>query len=60
MKKILFVLFSLQVVFAFAQTKISGQVIDELGLPIPGVKVFVQKGADLRTIADQNGYFEMF
>ncbi|MFT7345029.1 MAG: hypothetical protein ACI9XP_001623 [Lentimonas sp.] len=60
MKKILFLLFSLQVVFAFAQTKISGQVIDELGLPIPGVKVFVQKGADLRTIADQNGYFEMF
>jgi hypothetical protein len=59
-KTLLSLLFLLPLLCVFGQIKISGSVVDERGLPIPGVKVFVQKAADLRTIADQNGYFEMY
>tara|TARA_R110002049_G_scaffold241263_1_gene415067 strand:+ start:1620 stop:4937 length:3318 start_codon:yes stop_codon:yes gene_type:complete len=40
------------------QTKITGLIVDENGLPIPGVEVVV-KGTNIGTVADMNGRFEL-
>jgi len=44
---------------SFAQQLLKGTVTDEEGTAIPYAKVYVQNSADLRTIADINGYYEM-
>ena len=41
-----------------AQQLLSGVVLDERNIPIPHAKVFVKNSADLRTLADVNGYYE--
>jgi hypothetical protein len=58
----------LQLVFIFlllfnplnAQKLLSGIITNELNLPLAGAEIFVKNAAELRTIADQNGYYEMF
>lgn len=62
MNRILSIFFFL-VVFVFtseAQQLLKGHVYDELGQPIPSAKIFVKNQTDLRTIADFNGYYEMW
>lgn len=44
---------------AFSQKLLSGHITDEQGLPIPFAKVFVKNSAELRTLADNQGYYEM-
>jgi TonB-linked SusC/RagA family outer membrane protein len=43
---------------ALAQTKISGTVVDETGLPVIGASVFV-KGSNIGTVTDANGKFSV-
>lgn len=58
--KILFVFFIiLNWGCSFGQYSLSGIVSDENGVPIPAAKVFVKNSAELRSIADLNGYYEM-
>lgn len=45
---------------AVAQELLKGNVTDESGMPIPSAKIFVKNTTDLRTIADLNGYYEMY
>ena len=42
-----------------AQKLFSGTIIDEKGLAIPSAKVYVKNDAELRTVVDLDGYFEM-
>ena len=42
-----------------AQKLFSGNIIDEKGLAIPSAKIYVKNDAELRTVADIEGYFEM-
>jgi hypothetical protein len=42
-----------------AQQLLSGVVSDERNIPIPSAKIFVKQAADLRTVADVNGYYEI-
>lgn len=46
--------------YLLAQQKLSGMIIDEQGIGIPNAKVYVKNSADLRTIADASGYYEMW
>lgn len=43
----------------FAQQKLSGTISDERSIPIPSAKLYVKNSADLRTVADVNGYYEL-
>lgn len=43
----------------FGQQLFSGTVLDENAEPLPFAKLYVKNDADLRTICDENGYFEM-
>ena len=43
----------------FAQNVLSGTVLDERSIPIPFSQVYVKNSADLRTVTDVNGYYEM-
>ncbi len=45
--------------FYFGQNLLNGTVSDERNVPIPFSKVYVKNSADLRTVTDVNGYFEM-
>lgn len=62
MKSILF-LFLVIVCFApslsFAQQLLTGTISDENGTPIPYAKVYVKNSAELRTMADLDGHYEM-
>lgn len=42
-----------------AQQKLSGTISDERNIPIPSAKLYVKNSADLRTVADVNGYYEL-
>ena len=44
---------------AFAQQLLKGTVYDEQGSPIPYAKIYVQNSAELRTVSDVKGYYEM-
>jgi hypothetical protein len=44
---------------AWSQQLLSGVVSDEQGISIPSVKIYVKNDAALRTLADDNGYYEM-
>ncbi|MDX2361962.1 MAG: DUF5686 family protein [Crocinitomicaceae bacterium] len=43
-----------------AQYLVSGTIADEQGVSIPYAKVYVKNSADLRTMADANGHYEMW
>ena len=43
----------------FGQNLLSGTVLDERNIPIPFSQVYVKNSADLRTVTDVNGYYEM-
>ncbi len=45
---------------AIAQQLLKGHITDEMGQPIPSAKVFVKNQAELRTLADVEGYYEMW
>ncbi len=44
---------------SFSQQKLSGTISDERNIPIPSAKLYVKNSADLRTVADVNGYYEL-
>ena len=44
---------------SFAQQLLEGTISDENGTPIPYAKIYVKNSAELRTIADLQGYYEM-
>ena len=41
------------------QYLLNGKISDERGIGIPYAKIYVKNSAELRTIADVNGYYEM-
>ena len=43
----------------FGQNLLNGTVLDEKNIPIPNAQIFVKNNAELRTVANSNGYFEM-
>ncbi len=43
----------------FSQKKVYGVVSDEKNIPIPFAKIYAKNAADLRTIADEDGYYEL-
>jgi hypothetical protein len=43
----------------FGQQLLSGNVVDDQNVSIPFAKIFVKNNADLRTVADANGYYEI-
>ncbi len=57
------VLTSLVIIFlasnAWSQRLLSGVISDEDGQPIPSAKIFAKNESDLRTIANDNGRYEM-
>lgn len=54
---ILFFFFFLNQSWVFAQTQISGRVLDENGLALPGVNVFIQNSYDGGS-SDEKGEFD--
>ena len=42
-----------------SQVLLSGTIFDEKDTPIPNARVYVKNNAELRTIADVNGYYEL-
>lgn len=54
--KLLFTLFLFNVIFALAQTKVSGYVFDELNEPVSFANILF-KGSSQGTITDENGKF---
>jgi hypothetical protein len=45
---------------SFGQKLLSGYITNELNIPLAGAEIFVKSATDLRTVADANGYYEMF
>ncbi len=56
MKKFLSVLFFLQSIVIFAQTKVSGVVIDDTNQPVPYASIYFKKSTE-GVVADENGKF---
>jgi hypothetical protein len=44
----------------FGQKLLSGFVTNEANLPLAGAEIFVKNAAEMRTVADANGYYEMY
>ncbi|MEN9998619.1 MAG: hypothetical protein RI922_1609 [Bacteroidota bacterium] len=42
-----------------SQVLLNGTILDEKETPIPNARIFVKNNAELRTIADVNGYYEL-
>ena len=62
MKVIFFFFIPILLLFSFnsaAQKLLSGTILDERNIAIPYAKVFVKNSAELRTISDANGYYEL-
>lgn len=57
--KVLFYFIVFSTNFLFSQRILSGKVMDEHNNPIPLAKVFVKNSAELRTVCDNSGYYEM-
>jgi hypothetical protein len=53
----LFILFSSN--STWGQKMLIGNVLDERNVPIPFAKVFVKNNAEMRTVTDANGYYEL-
>lgn len=60
LRNFILTLFTFISLVSTAQIKLSGHINDEYGYGIPGAKVFVKNRAELRTISDDNGYYELF
>ena len=45
---------------AYGQRLLNGVITNEQNLPLAGAEVFAKNSAELRTVADANGYFEMY
>ena len=45
---------------SFGQRLLSGFVTNESNLPLAGAEIFVKSATDMRTVADANGYYEMY
>jgi hypothetical protein len=43
----------------YGQNKLSGQITDEEGMPIPYAQIYVKNNAELRTQADVNGNYSI-
>lgn len=43
----------------WGQQLLSGTISDENGIPLPYAKIYVKNSAELRTMADDNGHYEM-
>ncbi len=50
---------TLLVSLSFGQNLLNGVVLDEQNIPIPYAQVFVKNNAELRTMTDAKGYYEM-
>ena len=60
LKKYLFILFFISIhPFLSAQNLVSGIITDENKMPIPAVQIFSKNNPELRTVADEKGYYEM-
>jgi hypothetical protein len=62
MKSIIYLFFGFIILFtgnSYAQKLVSGTIVDEQNTPIPNAQIFVKNNADLRALADQNGYYEL-
>jgi hypothetical protein len=55
-------LFTLMLLAAnsFGQRLLSGFVTNESNLPLAGAEIFVKSATDMRTVADAQGYYEMY
>ena len=47
------------IITGWSQQLLSGTVSDEQGVPIPSAKIFVKNESDLRTLVNDEGYYEM-
>lgn len=56
---LLFIIFYLISFTGLGQKLLSGNILDERNIAIPFAKIFVKNNAELRTIADANGYYEL-
>ncbi len=45
---------------SFGQKLLSGYITNELNIPLAGAEIFVKSATDLRTVADAQGYYEMY
>jgi hypothetical protein len=45
---------------AYGQRLLNGVITNEQNLPLAGAEVFAKNSTELRTVADANGYFEMY
>ena len=59
MRILLAFIFTLFSSMLFSQKKVYGVVSDEKNIPIPFAKIYAKNAADLRTIADEDGYYEL-
>lgn len=57
--KVLFLFILLSSSYSWGQKILSGNIFDERNVAIPFAKIFVKNNAELRTIADANGYYEL-
>lgn len=60
LKLFLFAVITLLCFTSIGQQKLYGIISDENGIGIPYAKIYVKNSADLRTLADASGYFEMW
>lgn len=58
MKVKLLILFTILSLFAQAQSQVKGKVVDEGGMPLPGVNVLI-KGSSQGTVSDASGNFAL-
>ena len=60
MKALALFTFILVIGNGFAQRLLSGFVTNESNLPMAGAEIFVKNATDMRTVADAQGYYEMY
>ncbi len=60
--KLNFIILSLIIICTntiWAQQLVNGHITDEFDAPIPFAKIYAKNSPGLRTVADENGYYEM-
>lgn len=60
MKILTFLLVILIIRTGFSQRLLSGYITNENNLPLAGAEIFVKNVTELRTVADAQGYYEMY
>ena len=58
-KYLLLFFFSCLMFTGWTQQLLNGKIFDEKNVAIPFAKIFVKNNAEMRTIADANGYYEI-